>query len=786
MADALSVLIDVAQRRLVAPRISMTAEKFGFNGLQYQNTWIEPVAGTVMLQPAPVNPSWHTSNAGIYARLSLSDFGLTASASGWNAVDNRGAGPVRLYNPTGSASTFSTTTTYTKNRSWFVSFYAYNVENKASAVYFECGWSNTGDGSVGVSLRFWASGLVEIYKDGVSAGSGNIGIQGGADTSNKYSDYLVIPFRKRDLLIYSLTSGDGFIHTFADIDDTDTNPTILAASKFWFSVPSGSINVELAPVQFPSSGYVTSDPISLSVPPPTGSTLETRANIAPATTITTASVFADSPYNGTVPDTTNVISAFAVAKTDGTAFTPDGTIRDVLMKVSMTGDGSYTPFLYGAHAAYGATFGNTDNAEQFDITPYILSDPPPTLSVPDDPGGVTFTFTIKSPETVESSDVPLLLTLGNRPCRVKVGANIILEGVMMEPEFDDACYDEAARLHCTVRDYMQIASDLQFRERIPLDGLALCDTKDATNFWKSIVQFMYYSAGINNADMDLDAVGFTLPAIPKDDQQEAYSAFVEIGSTPYTELARLVSTYASGFTWRMKPQPSGNPPKAIFKDPDALSTTPDYTLYRTGADALAAGKPVTDLYWSYSERPLAIEANHVIATGYNPKTKKVIQSYKLDAASQDPTTPPSSRPTNWVGEPIVFGIIDPRLTSQDACTKVVQAVYPKVTARHFISNITSEMLFKSDGSPVWVSDLIRCDGRRDIRVSAMAIQFIRETSTFVARNASYTGGAILNRGGITPTQISLQQLQSSVNKSFVFPGGELIAVQTPGTVYEVP
>jgi hypothetical protein len=768
----------------------MTAEKVGFDGLDYSNTWIEPVGGTIMLRPAPLYSAWDTTNTGDYVRLTLADFGITATAAGWNAMDNRGAGAVRLYNPSGISASVSTTGNYTKNRTWFVSFYSYNVENKSAAKFFECGWSNTGDGSVGVSLRFWSSGLVEIYKDGVQVGTGQIGVQSGADNSNKQNDFLIIPMRKRDLLIYSITSGDGFIHTFTDIDETATNPIIIGASgagcKFWFDVPGPSVNVELAPVKFATSGYVTSLPISLSVPPPVGATLETRANGQPGAAITNAYVFGDPPYDGTVPDVTNKVLAVEVVKTDGTAYTPNGAIRDVLIKATLVGNGSYTPFLYGISAAYAATFANTNSSEEYDITPYILRDPPPTLSVPDDPGGAEFRFTIKSPDDAQTH-AALLRTLGNRPVKVKIGSNIIMHGVLLEPDYEAAFDDDRARLHCTVRDQLYAAQSVQFRERVPLDGLTLCTAAHATNYWLSVVQFLYYSAGILNADMDLDTIGFTLPAIPGDGTDEAFHAYIEIGANPYEELARIVGTYASGFVWRMKPQGSGALPKAIFKDPDTLSSTPDYTLYPTSAAAIAASKPATDIHWSYTEKPLPIEANEVRVTGYDPRSKKVIQSYSVDSPSQSPTTAPSSRPTNWTGVPIIFGVIDPRLTTQAACTQVLNSIYPRVSARYFISSFTCEMLFKTSGAPVWPSDLVAISDHRNVRISAMNVTFIVEDgSIFVARNASYTGGSILNRGGTSPQEITLNQLRAAITKTFTYPGGQFIAARTPAVTVLVP
>lgn len=781
MADALKVLINVEQRRLQSPRLGMTAEKFDFNNVLYSNTWIEPVTGTVMLEPAPISPTWDTTNTGIYSRLTLSDFRLTASATGWNTANNRGAGAVRIIRQSGMSSSVSTTSSYGVNRPFYVSFFTYNVENSSTGIFFECGWSNTGNGTQGVSLRWRTNGVVEVWKDGTQVGSGQIGIQGGAVTSNNYANYLIIPYRRRDLLIYSLTSGDGFVHTFEDIAEDATNPVITDDDPFWFYVPTASVNVELAPVQFPSSGYVTSFPIALATAPAVGRTLESRANDSVAPSVTNAYVLGDQPQIGGT-DTTNVVSAVSVRTTAGSTFTPNGSTSTVILRVDMTGDGDYTPFVYAAHAAYEAIFANTDDSEEFDLTPYILKSPGPTLTVPDDPGGVEFTFTVKSPYEIQDNDVPNFLTIGNRPCKVMIGSNVLIDGILLEPEFTDAVYDAAARLQCTVKDRMMMAQNLQLRERIPFDGVPMCEAEDPSVYWDSMVQFLYYQAGVANANMDLDAVGFILPKIPNSSQTEAISLQNEIGATIFEELARLVSTYAAGFLWGMKPKGSGALPDAVFKDPDNLSTTPDLTLYRTGADAVAAGKPATQVYYSYTEKPLAIEANEVRCTGYDVRTRRSIQAFKVDTSSQDVTLAPSLQPDNWLGEPRVFGVIDPRFTTQDAVNRAVEAIFPKSTARYYIGSFTSEMLFKTDGSPVWRGDLIRLDGRRDLRISALNVAFLLEDSgDIVVREASYTGGTILNRGGATLDVIGWQAQRAAVRKTLNYNPLNVISVQTPST-----
>lgn len=788
MPDVISILVDTAQRRLVRNRLGLTAEKIGFAGPYFSNTWGCPVDGTLMLQPPPVSSTWDTSNTGIYTRFSLTDFGLTASPSGWKTLDNRSAGPVRLYRETQmGGSSVQTTASYGVNRGWYVSFYTYNIENETTGTYFECGWDSGGTGLVGVSLRFRTDGGVQIWKDGVQVGGGSIGVQGGENNSNNYANYLIIPMRRRDLLIYSLTSGDGFIHTFEDIAEDAVNPVILADEPFWWYMPSNSVNVELAVLQYPTSGYVTSLPIALSDPPGVGETLETRANGVIAPAVTNAYVLGDQPEIGTA-DTTNVISAVSVRNLDGSAFTPDGTTKEVILRCDFSGDGEYTPFLYAAHAAYGAQFDDTDDSEEFDLTPYVLKNPSPTLSVSDDAGGVEFTFTILSPETVEG-DVAKLLTLGNRPCKVLIGTNILIDGVLDEPEFIDAIYDDAARLKCTVRDYLAIAQQVQFRERVPLDGVDLCEVQDGTDFWNSAVQFIAYEAGIPNANMDLDAIGFTIPTRPTNETDTAFQTLIEIGSTPYEELARMVGTYCAGFVWGMVPQGAGADPKLIFYDPDDLSATPDYKLYRDEVTALADGGDATDLYYSYVDSPLAIEANEVRCTGFDPRLQRAVSAYKIDTASQDPTTLPSLRPDNWVGLPRVFGVIDNRFNSIDACTRAVEAIYPRVTARYWISTFTSKMLFKSDGAPVWRGSLVDIDGRRQVRISALTVEFLLEDSgSIVVRQAIYTGGSVLNRGGSTVAEIRAGANAAAVQKTFVYggAGGDIIARATPVSAQLVP
>jgi hypothetical protein len=96
------------------------------------------------------------------------------------------------------------------------------------------------------------------------------------------------------------------------------------------------------------------------------------------------------------------------------------------------------------------------------------------------------------------------------------------------------------------------------------------------------------------------------------------------------------------------------------------------------------------------------------------------------------------------------------------------------------------MLFKSDGAPVWPSDYVQLVGRRSLRITAMNVTLVREADEFVFRSATYTGGTILNRGGGSPWEVHALARRASINKTFVYPGGDIIARGTPAFTVEVP
>jgi hypothetical protein len=760
----------------------MTAGGAEFNGPLYQDTWITPDTHVLMLRPMCLYPDWSTSNAGNYARLALTDFGLTAGTGGWYSFSNGSpTAQTRMKNASMAGPVFSTTT-WGKNRGFFVSFFNYNTGNDDQQISFECGWANSGAPTLGVQCRFWAGGKVEIWKDNAIVGE----YQLGGNTANGYVDLLLMPMRRRELYILNIRTMESITHVFTDIDEDEADPTITGATSFFFEVPSPmQVNVEVAPVKFATTGYATSLEIALMAAPETGAAFETWINPSiPSTAVTNARVYADSAHAGA---TSIPITGIAWVKLDGTAFTADGVLRDGRIKVTLNGDGAYSPFVYGVHMGYAAVVELTDDSEEFELLPYILD---ATLDVPDDPAGVTFRCTVKDPEGIEAL-VPGFLASENWPVRILIGDVVVIDGITMPLRFTDGEHGEVMRGQLEIRDRIALMGQLMFRERMIFDGWWI--SQDDTLNGPSIARFLYKAIAIADAEMELEDVSYRVGDVPSFVAGE-WNYIAPVGSTPLSEMQRLTNEFFSTAFWGMRP--TATVPEAVFLDPDNFSGTPDLTIYRTHEDAVTAGKTEEEaddfVYWTFEQEPLPIEANEVRMTGMNPRTGQIIQSYIEDTASKDPTTVPSARPDNWLGAPRVFGVVNPRFTRQEDTDRAAAYVFPQVSERHWVAEWTSSMLFKAAGVPIWRGDLIDLDGRGEFRVSSLSIRFEKEpndaeSDTVVFRSATYTGGTITNGGGTGLRQIQARAKMRAVNKVVDKSGGlSILGMYQARTVQEAP
>jgi|GEM_PF-1393456 len=706
---ALSISLDGAQRRLKRDRISMTAGGSELDGDVWEDTWIEPTTQTLMLRPAVAYPGYHRTSTGLYAKLRKSD--LTLTSADWVEQEKLAVGDWWLTPATTTNETVCTTSTYGVNRGFVISFFVFSPGNDQDTVLLDCGWGDTLDYLSGVSIRFYTNGRADVWREGEFRGSYSLGSLSGS----KFTDLLLLPIRRRELMVLS-SGGQSFVHVFSEIPEDDPAPVIVPNEKFWLQVPNGRPTFQIAPVKFPTSGYATSLPIQLADAPVTGAVLETWGNDAPAAAVTNARVLADPAFAGTTGVSFSVVGADGVS-----AFTPNGTLRDCRIKLTLTGDGSYSPFVYGAHAAYESAYELTDDSEETDISDWPMADNAPTIEVPDDPFGVRFRMEFNKPEEVDDVDIPGLLMSSDRPIFVNVDECPVLDGVTLPPEFVWGTDDEGSRGILEARDYAALLESYTFRERVPLDGLKLSSPTGM-----SAVRFVLERAGFTfDTDpaltgMLLEDVDFYIPEIPSKDSGD-FNFLIEVGDTAASVLQRLHETFAAGFMMGNRPSATGL--QWVFLDPDTMPTTPLVTLYpnQDAADAASAVDP--QFYGGFRARALEIEANEVRVTGLDPRSGQPVQAFIEDAASKNPTTAPSLRPDNWVGNPRIMGVLDPRITSEEAAVRCAEYLMPVVSQRRFAAEWTC-LWPVIDGVPVWRGDVVTLDGRGDFRISSISATFV--------------------------------------------------------------
>lgn len=707
---ALSVIFDHEQSRLSQDRIAAVAAGAELNGPYYSNTWIDPITHTLMLRPAPLFDAWFTSNAGIYAKLEPSDFDAETPLNWYEAADYKlGADQGPWIASVGEApGGLVTTTTWAKNRAFVVSIFAYGAGD--NFVLAEMGWNPTPDYLSSVGLKLYSGGDMEVWKNGSQVGLYNIsGAIISDQKTNVLIDLLLIPCRRRELLVVS-RQGNGFCHVFEDIEETDENPTITPASKFYVDFPTASAQVQVAPISYPTSGYATSLEYQLGEAPAVSDALETFDNPAFAGgNDRDWLLYGDPPYAGTTPTTSK---AEFVTKTN-TAFTPNGTARDIRVKVTIEGDSEYTPFVYGAQVAYESVNELTDNAEEASADAFVEE---LAIDVPDYAAGVTGRMRLFSPVLAEST-IAGLRRGSNRPIKVERESVVWLDGQGMSPSFDESTQDEAQRLTLEFRDRWKSLENYMFKTRVPLDGMNLVDA----------LKFILKRIGLVDADFDMEAVDFDIEPIPSAKAGD-FNVVIEIGDTAAEWVERLIEDYAANFHYGFEPTASGV--KFVFKSPATLDEADfAYELWPTIQDAIDNGIAQADawkhVYRTYSDDTLEPEANDIRVTGWDPRLQRAIQSHYPDAASQDPTTLPSARPENWLGEQRQFGLLDPGINTQAVCDRTAALIFDRLTPARVIAEIECETMIVGD-VPLWRGKDVWLHGKGRFRIVSFGIDAEKE------------------------------------------------------------
>ena len=731
MANSWPLLIEVdcPEPRPQKGRLIVAADGTTWDMAKSSNVWLDPATLTLMLAPLPVTAAWRTTYSSNYARYQKSDYTLI-TASKWKNIQIRSSGDYFLQS-LDVTERATLTTAWSANTGAFLALYVPSIKGSDDTVVLKAGWGVGASGSVEVWIT--ASGKASVYKSGVLVGvydnnDSNIAPQASTTASKgiagEFVTIMMIPCRRRELLVVT-NFGLSFSHVFADLSPLIAN-TIVPSAAFSWIVPVGQATVQLSRVFFETSGYGVSPVKKLRYAPPTGATF-----------------YSTYAYDAIGPGSAS--ATYSVVKDDLTAYTPNGTIKDVRAKVTLSSStGSATFGFYEIDMVYDPEVGSTAD-DPVDITCDVerLS-----ISV-DDNGRATCSLTTRrKPITDAGVDQPQITS--DRPIRIALSDGAVsptyidvFRGTLTPPEIT---YEEGD----TTRDWSIFVYSGQDRSRdfdlayivesYPYDGLI------AVN---AIIDLMLIAGYDGNVYLSGDNPLLDLPYSPNISKGQ-YALAPDFFDTVGGYLDKLKNDYYANWITGWMPTTSGY--LYVWQDTPNASTTPVMTLYQSIATATTAGitevlrpKRVVRRMSSHYETP---EATQVQVVGQDPATGLFITKSRVDTAAETASTAPASRPYNWRGRPVPYQLRDPALTTQDAVDQACDILYDRLTTGRILIEWESDFLvLSSNNRPLWLGDVVRImepDGtttKGDYRIIGIpTIDFVTEqTSGFSVRKAVYRG-----------------------------------------------
>lgn len=757
------VLVDTEQTRISDFSLSTLVSGTDWDLSRSTNVYVDAVTNSAMLEPACVNPAWQTSTAGIYAKWSRSNFTLDSSAN-WYDNNADSGGPFYQYlsstgNTTGTGVGGVSTAVLPANQPVVVEYFA-QQSTANSGGCFECGWNSSNSGATGVSLRFYADGAVEVWKDNQILGSyslngkgvdyyktqdGGSSVAAGGSPPSQYMLVMIIPCRGRELLVLS-SQGGGFSHVFTDIPEGTASPIITAATNFWFNVPPPyQPNVRVSLLQFQPSGTLIGTKSFFRYELPAGSALsyEVYGSVPAGATATASAV---DGLNPAVPYTNN---------TNG-----------VRLSIALaTGTYGFSPLLYGARGYTAPVTGTTFPAD-VDVTNYVRE---MVYTQTDKIGSEHVKMVITSPQAIAALGAPAIDTQVGRPVEVYSDGMKILTGVgsaprkliltSFTPSDQDLNTDVSLEANCL----WELAENFVFGDTVPLDGMSLgaAYTYVANECGLSAnVSSAFFSFILGNAGAQAG---------------NDWNCAIQAGSKGSTWLDRLHKTYAATAFHGI----DENGVLQLLQEPD-MPSVPAVTFYDSIAAAKVAGFDQTFVFESYDEQSIAPEANDVGVTGRDFRTSKPIYVHKRDAASANPTTAPSLRPDNWLGGIRAYGWVDPTITTQSLATTVCETLFNRLTPRRALGEFVAD--FKPQLRRGAMVKLVFSDGTEKIgRVKTVSARFQQISAQMRPwRPTTYiiqigTDAAPLNTAGWTIGAIA-QEVKTRTGKIYTVIGdGDLAA-----------
>lgn len=712
---AWSFVFDHAQRRHSRLRIGIA---LGGEDLLYDElssgVWCEPVTKSLMLRPRVLYPDWDTSNSGAYAKLGFTDFG---SPAGIVVADQSGNGS-RPFLTGANNIDLITTASWPKNQGFVVSYLAYS-NGEDNRIVLECGWNGAAGVSDATAVRVYASGRAEVWREGVLMSTGSIsGGSAPSNTANQTVTLMIIPCRRRELLVVS-TSGAGFRAVFGDIDEDATDPTITPADQFWVRQPDVSTNILVAPLRYATSGEAYSVLYSMGEAPDVSDVAEEFGNAAWAGGTDIYRLFGDQSYMTGNSDA----GTCSLANDDGSAFTPDGTIRDCRLKIALSGDGDSSPVIYGAEMGFAPASVLTDDSEEFDATEYVSSC---SFELPDGGGATAFVEFIQHPDLL--AGVASLKTQCNRPFRISCEGTTIMNGRLSPPSYKETHQPLADRVRFEVVTTIQALKNYKLRDLKPFDGMLLSHATDDCVFRWCLKQ-----VGVQDSAMDLETsavrVGETAPATCGE-----WNEAGRVGESLWEIMERLIEDNLGGWFYDVVPKLSGAD-FVVCSQATLEGTAVVGELYTNEADAIAGAVDPADT-WKHKAREIDVqvvapESNEVIITGFDPRGRKAIGAIKRDYDSQDATLAPSARPDNWLGEPALLGIINAGITNQTLADGAADVVAARIFVTRHLKEVECEMQWadEDNGVPLWRGHGQTLNGT-DYLVQSLSVQLVSIATGF--------------------------------------------------------
>jgi hypothetical protein len=445
--------------------------------------------------------------------------------------------------------------------------------------------------------------------------------------------------------------------------------------------------------------------------------------------------------------TGSITETVSVTTSAGGAYTPNGIIDTIRLKLEVTTPSPYTRTSGVAASMATYTPAATATANQpVDITEYIDD---LVLSV-DETSRTTLRMSARR-GALETAGVQQPQITSDRPIRVAISNSAsptpayidIFRGTLAPPQIQ---YEQA--------DLSQNFSKLQFEGQDRSRDFELYYFQDGLLYdgytAENAIGDMMTLAGYPPATylVYTDVTGINISRSP--DIARGYSSFVpQRGDTIASMLNKLKTDYAANFITGWSPTTSGY--KYQWANPYDLSFDSVMTLYQSVPAATAAGvsaalreKRVVRRMSAHYESP---ECNQITVIGQDPRNGDLLYSYNADAASQDATTLPADRPYNWRGRPVPYILADPSITNADVAYQARIALQNRLMEGRILIEWESDFLVLSTTNrPLWVRDIVTIMQPDGVTVKGLyrivaipTIEFVVENGTVQFRKAIYRG-----------------------------------------------